>query len=259
MGWYDLLGGQSVVGWRVFLRYLRASYAIRYALLAGVFGVLLAAVALSEGARTHRRVQDFYPKRAEVLAKYQDGGRGGPYYYFLIRYLDRAGWSHVRRVQSSKSEYTEARTRDEVQTYVSGMDAEDIWLASKGEPNFRRTEVLGTCAALALLPTLIVLNWLRWRSAVLLSGQSLAGRVEKVGRDYRTRFSTKHNYQLRWNCVGPDRRRRRGKSLHMSKQLASRWKRGDEIPVYFDRVHRRIAEVDVYGLRPTIGRTEGAP
>jgi Ni/Co efflux regulator RcnB len=44
----------------------------------------------------------------------------------------------------------------------------------------------------------------------------------------------------------------------MSKQLASRWKRGDEIPVYFDRAHSRIAEVDVYGLRATIGRTEGA-
>lgn len=44
----------------------------------------------------------------------------------------------------------------------------------------------------------------------------------------------------------------------MSKQLASRWKRGDEIPVYFDRAHSRIAEVDVYGLRSTIGRTEGA-
>lgn len=58
--------------------------------------------------------------------------------------------------------------------------------------------------------------------------------------------------------MGPDGHRRRGKSLHMSKQLASRWKRGDEIPVYFDRAHRRIAEVDVYGLRSTVGRTEGA-
>lgn len=164
----------------------------------------------------------------------------------------------MRRVQGSKGEYTKVRTGDEIQSYVSGMDPGDIWLASAGEPSYRRTGVLGACAALALLPTVIVLNWLRRRSAVLRNGRSLAGRVEKVGRDYRTRFSTKQNYQLWWSCVGPDGRRR-GKSLHMSKQLASRWKRGDEIPVYFDPAHRRIAEVDVYGLRSTSGRFEGAP
>lgn len=58
-----------MAGWSVFLRYLRAGYAIRYALLTGVFGILFAAVALSEGVRTHCRAQDFYSKQAEVLEK----------------------------------------------------------------------------------------------------------------------------------------------------------------------------------------------
>ncbi len=240
-------------GWTAFFRYLKASYAVRYALLAAVFGILLAASATSEGLRTHRRLQDFYPRRAEILAKYREGGRGGPFYYFLVRYFDRAGQSHTRRVQARKRGYTEARTGDETQTYVSGLDPSDVWLTSAGEPSYRRTAVLSACAALALLPTVIVLNWLRRRSIVLLNGRPFAGRVEKVGRNYRTRFSTKLNYQLWWSCTGPDGLRWRGKSLHMPKQIASRWKRGDEIPVYFDPAHHRIAEVDVYELRSTSG------
>ncbi len=242
----------------VFVRYLRASLAIRYSAFIAMFGVLLAALALSEATLTHRRIQDFYPARAELLGKSKEGGRGGPYYYLFIRYFDRAGGPHVRRMATTKKEYTTFRTGDEIRTYVSGIDPRDAWLTSTGQPGYRRSEVLGVLAGLAFLPAAIVLDWLRRRATVLHNGKPVTGRVEKAGRDYRLRFSTKRNCQLHWSCVGPDGRRWRGKSLHIPKQIAGRWKRGDEISVYFDPAHPRIAEVDVYGWRPSGSHSGGA-
>jgi uncharacterized protein DUF3592 len=239
------VGGRSV-----FVQYARASRGLRAAVFVAVIGAVLAAFSVSVGIRDHRRTQDFYPAHATVLAKYRrGGGRGGPTYEALIRYLDRQGQPHVRRVAAARKEYLELRPGYEMPVYVSGLDPGDAWPASAGKPNYRNTALLGGCGAAAFLPLVIVLEWLRRRAAVLRNGQPLRGRVEKVGRDYRIRVSTKYRYQLRWSCTAPDGRRWRGKSLHFPKQLASQWKAGEEIDVYFDAGHPQIAEVDVYGLR----------
>ncbi|HSB14278.1 MAG TPA: DUF3592 domain-containing protein [Bryobacteraceae bacterium] len=236
-------------GSHVFLQYVRRSFVLRWALLFAAFGIPLAVLAVSEGIRTHRRVQDFYPTRAEIQAKYRIGGRGGPSHFLLIRYLDRAGGQHERRVGASRGEYAEARRGDEIAAYVSGIDPSDAWLVSAGQPNYKRTEALAGVAGGMFVPLVAMLEWLRRRAAVLRDGHPVTGRVEKSGRDYRIRFSTKFHYRVTWSCTGPDGRLRRGKSLHVPKPFASKWRPGDEIEVYFDPRHPWLAEVDVYGMR----------
>jgi hypothetical protein len=217
--------------------------------LFAAFGIPLAVLAVSEGVRTHRRVQDFYPTRAEIQTKYRIGGRGGPSHFLLIRYLDRAGRQQECRVRASREEYLNARRGDEIAVYVSGIDPSDAWRVSEGQPGYNRPLALAGFAGGIFVPLLAMLEWLRRRAAVLRDGHPVTGRVEKSGRDYRIRFSTKFRYRVTWSCTGPDGRLRRGKSLHVPKPLASTWKPGDEIEVYFDPRHPLIAEVDVYGLR----------
>jgi len=238
-----------VSGSVVFLQYLRRSFALRSVLLIAVVGILPAGIAVSEGVRTHRRTLDFYTARAEIQAKHRTGGRGGLSYFFLIRYRDRAGRQHERRVRATRRECIESRTGDEIAAYVSGIEPTDAWLVSAGKPGYKRTIALAGFAGAMFLPLLIVLEGLRRRAAVLHKGQPVMGRVEKVGTDYRVRFSTKYLYQVSWSCTRPDGRPRKGKSLHMPKRLANEWKPGDAIKVYFHPEHPRIAEVDVYGLR----------
>ena len=239
----------GVSGSLVFLHYMRRSFALRSALLIAVVGILPAGIAVSEAIRTHRRALDYYQARAEIQAKYRRGGRGGPSHFFLIRYRDRVGRQHERRVQASRREYIKSRMGDEIAAYVSGIEPSDAWLVSTGKPDYKRTLALAGFAGAMFLPLVIVLEVLRRRATVLRKGQPVMGRVEKVGRDYRVRFSTKYLYQVRWSCTGPDGRPRKGKSLHMPKRLANEWKPGDVIEVYFHPKHPRIAEVDAYGLR----------
>ncbi len=233
----------------VLRRYLLASFGLRFALAAALFGIVPAWIAVSEGRLTHRRSRDFYAVQSEVLAKQRVGGRGGPYHYLIVRYIDRAGDRHLRRVPAARRDAVGLRQGDRTRIYVSGADLGDVWLASGGPPGYRRSFVFGGFAVVLFLPLAAVLEWLRRRARVLRDGQPIAGRVEKVGRDRRTRFSTKCAYQLTWSCTGPDGRPRKGRSLHIPKQRAAAWKQGDEILVYMDPSHPLIAEVDVYRLR----------
>ena len=238
-----------VPGLPVILQYVRRSIAFRSVLPFALVGIAITGVAVAEGMRTHRRELDYYPVQAEIRAKYRQGGRGGPTYSLLIRYLDRAGHQHEGRVWASRKEYAEARRGDQIAVYVSGIDPGDAWPRSAGQPRYKRTTVLAGSGAALFLPLLIVLEGIRRRAVVLCGGQPVTGRVERVARDYRSRFSPRYLYRLTWSCVGPDGRRRTGKSLHMPKRLATQWKPGDQVAVYFHPDYPRIAEVDVYGWR----------
>ncbi len=231
------------------LQYVRRSIAFRSALPFALVGLLVVGVAVAEGIRTHRRGRDFYQVRAEIQAKYVQGGRGGPSYALRIRYLDLAGQQHDPRVWVSRKEYGAARRGDTIAVYVSGIEPDDAWPMSAGQPGYVRTTVLASIAAALFLPILFVLEGVRRRAVVLCEGLPVSGCVDRIAKDYRSRFSPRYLYRLTWSCTGPDGRRRMGKSLHVPKQLANQWKPGDHIEVFFHRKYPRWGEVDVYGLR----------